>query len=198
MKLGENAIIVERECSEVNRPIEEDNLTLIGIIGIKDHMKDGVPEAIADCTRAGIKVIMVTGDNIETAFAIAKNCKIAFKKEQTILGDEFMKRIGGIICENCAEGDKEKVKNLKEGEIFEPSKCTCAKSKDEWILKFKQAERRKYKSENPEEYKNMMKIDKGTRMEFVTIYDKPFTAKQILYGSDDILYPLLIAERQIS
>ena len=39
-------------------------------------------------------------------------------------------------------------------------------------------------------------IDKGTRMEFVTIYDKPFTEKQILYGSDDILYPLLISERQ--
>ena len=39
-------------------------------------------------------------------------------------------------------------------------------------------------------------IDKGTRMEFVTLYDKPFTEKQILYGSDDILYPLLISERQ--
>ena len=48
----------------------------------------------------------------------------------------------------------------------------------------------------PFEIADEEQIDKGTRMEFVTIYDKPFTAKQILYGSDDILYPLLIAERQ--
>lgn len=48
----------------------------------------------------------------------------------------------------------------------------------------------------PFEIADEEQIDKSTRMEFVTIYDKPFTAKQILYGSDDILYPLLIAERQ--
>ena len=48
----------------------------------------------------------------------------------------------------------------------------------------------------PFEIADEEQIDKGTRMEFVTIFNKPFTAKQILYGSDDILYPLLIAERQ--
>lgn len=40
-------------------------------------------------------------------------------------------------------------------------------------------------------------IDKSTRMEFVTIGDTPFTHKQILYGSDDIEFPLLIMERQL-
>lgn len=48
----------------------------------------------------------------------------------------------------------------------------------------------------PFEVADEEQIDKGTRMEFVTIYNKPFTSKQILYGADDILYPLLIAERQ--
>lgn len=48
----------------------------------------------------------------------------------------------------------------------------------------------------PFEVADEEQIDKGTRMEFVTIFEKPFTAKQILYGADDILYPLLIAERQ--
>lgn len=40
-------------------------------------------------------------------------------------------------------------------------------------------------------------IDKSTRMEFLKIGSKPFTEKQILYGSDDILYPLLIRELQM-
>lgn len=48
----------------------------------------------------------------------------------------------------------------------------------------------------PFEVANMEQIDKSTRLQFVTIGDKPFTEKQILYGADDILYPLLIAERQ--
>lgn len=40
-------------------------------------------------------------------------------------------------------------------------------------------------------------IDKSTRMGFVTIGKKKFTARQVLYGADDILYPLLIMERQL-
>lgn len=49
----------------------------------------------------------------------------------------------------------------------------------------------------PFEVADTEQIDKSTRMEFVTIGNKPFTAKQILYGADDIVYPLLIAERQM-
>lgn len=40
-------------------------------------------------------------------------------------------------------------------------------------------------------------IDKSTRMGFLTIGNKPFTEKQILYGSDDILYPLIIRQEQM-
>lgn len=49
----------------------------------------------------------------------------------------------------------------------------------------------------PFEVANSEQIDKSTRMEFVKIGNKPFSAKQILYGADDIIYPLLIAERQM-
>ena len=40
-------------------------------------------------------------------------------------------------------------------------------------------------------------IDKDTRLEFKTIGNKPFTERQILYGADDILYPLLIRKIQL-
>jgi P-type Ca2+ transporter type 2B len=44
----------------------ECNLTLIGILGIEDPLRDEVPPAIQKCYTAGIDVRMVTGDNLET------------------------------------------------------------------------------------------------------------------------------------
>lgn len=56
--------------------IEEDGLTLICIAGIKDIIRAEVPEAVAKCNEAGVRVRMVTGDNKITAIAIAKECGI--------------------------------------------------------------------------------------------------------------------------
>ncbi|ONM03115.1 Calcium-transporting ATPase 9 plasma membrane-type [Zea mays] len=56
--------------------LPEDDLTLLGIIGIKDPCRPGVRDAVRLCTTAGVKVRMVTGDNIETAKAIALECGI--------------------------------------------------------------------------------------------------------------------------
>jgi P-type E1-E2 ATPase len=46
------------------------------MVGIKDPLRSSVKEAIAKCQSAGITVRMVTGDNDQTAFAIAKDCGI--------------------------------------------------------------------------------------------------------------------------
>lgn len=56
--------------------IPEDKYTLIAIIGIKDPVRPGVKEAVKTCLAAGITVRMVTGDNINTAKAIARECGI--------------------------------------------------------------------------------------------------------------------------
>ncbi|TXG52529.1 hypothetical protein EZV62_021698 [Acer yangbiense] len=50
--------------------------TCIGIVGIKDPVRPGVKESVAICRSAGINVRMVTGDNINTAKAIARECGI--------------------------------------------------------------------------------------------------------------------------
>lgn len=49
----------------------------------------------------------------------------------------------------------------------------------------------------PFEVENNYEIDKSTRMEFVTIGDAPFTSKQVLYGGDDVIMPILIRQRQL-
>lgn len=51
-------------------------LTLDGIVGLQDPLKEGVPEAVLQCKRAGVTVRMVTGDNINTAKSISKSCHI--------------------------------------------------------------------------------------------------------------------------
>lgn len=55
---------------------EKDSLILDGIVGIQDPLRKGVRDSVQECQRAGVTVRMVTGDNIMTARAIAKNCNI--------------------------------------------------------------------------------------------------------------------------
>ncbi|XP_030953218.1 calcium-transporting ATPase 10, plasma membrane-type-like isoform X1 [Quercus lobata] len=56
--------------------LPEDDLVLLAIVGIKDPCRPGVKDSVQLCQNAGIKVRMVTGDNIQTAKAIASECGI--------------------------------------------------------------------------------------------------------------------------
>ncbi|XP_073304518.1 calcium-transporting ATPase 1 [Primulina huaijiensis] len=70
-------------------PIPFEGYTLIGIVGIKDPVRPGVKESVAICKSAGIMVRMVTGDNINTAKAIARECGILTDDGIAIEGPEF-------------------------------------------------------------------------------------------------------------
>ncbi|RSH90127.1 hypothetical protein EHS25_001460 [Saitozyma podzolica] len=59
----------ETQIEEVSARIEQD-LVLLGATAIEDKLQDGVPKAISDLKRAGIKVWVATGDKLETAVAI--------------------------------------------------------------------------------------------------------------------------------
>ena len=85
--------ISEKEFVECEKPdsegklIDQDNLIFLAVFGIKDSLRDGVIEAVNRCHEASVNVVMVTGDNIVTATAIAKECHI--------LGDEVnLKNLG--------------------------------------------------------------------------------------------------------
>eukprot|EP00727_Mastigamoeba_balamuthi_P001904 m51a1_g11710 hypothetical protein (1022) ;mRNA; f:62535-66059 len=63
--------------------------TCVALVGIKDPVRGEVPLAVSQCQRAGIKVRMVTGDNIITASSIARECGILKDGDVAIEGPNF-------------------------------------------------------------------------------------------------------------
>ena len=90
-----------------NKLIDQYDLTFLCVFGIKDSLRDGVKEAVKKCHEASVNVIMVTGDNIVTATAIAKDCGI--------LGDDVdLKNLGP----NDIEDDPELMNNSYKKEQY--------------------------------------------------------------------------------
>ncbi|KAJ0096593.1 hypothetical protein Patl1_28526 [Pistacia atlantica] len=75
-----------------DNPIPVSGYTCIGIVGIKDPVRPGVKESVAVCRSAGITVRMVTGDNINTAKAIARECGILTDDGIAIEGPDFREK----------------------------------------------------------------------------------------------------------
>ncbi|XP_054824199.1 calcium-transporting ATPase 2, plasma membrane-type-like [Prosopis cineraria] len=73
-------------------PIPVSGYTCIGVVGIKDPVRPDVKESVAVCRSAGITVRMVTGDNIDTAKAIARECGILTDDGIAIEGPEFREK----------------------------------------------------------------------------------------------------------
>lgn len=72
--------------NDIPKAITDCRLTLLGLIGLADPPREGVAQDIATCNKAGIRVVMITGDNGVTAAAIAQ--KIGLSHDGgTITGD---------------------------------------------------------------------------------------------------------------
>ena len=86
----------------------ESGLTLLGVVGIEDPLRPEVKPAIDKCYAAGIDVRMVTGDNLDTAVAIAKRCGILRQPEHFEV-DNDPESITGV---------KQKPFRAMEGKVF--------------------------------------------------------------------------------
>lgn len=100
------------------------DMILLGIVGIQDPLREGVPEAVAVCQKAGVVVRMVTGDNLVTARAIATECGIytaggvimegpAFRKLSKPQMDQIIPRLQ-VLARSSPEDKRILVKRLKE------------------------------------------------------------------------------------
>ncbi|CAG8527717.1 11332_t:CDS:2 [Ambispora leptoticha] len=72
-------------------PFEElvAKIILLAIVGIEDPLRDGVHEAVRRCQKAGVSVVMVTGDNVLTAKSIATQCGIYKQGDIVMEGPQF-------------------------------------------------------------------------------------------------------------
>lgn len=68
---------------------EENDLVLVGLIGLKDPVRTGIKESIQSCLSANVRPIMLTGDNLPTATAIAKEVGICKSEKECINATEL-------------------------------------------------------------------------------------------------------------
>ncbi|XP_014489841.1 calcium-transporting ATPase 9, plasma membrane-type [Vigna radiata var. radiata] len=87
--------------------LPEHELVLLAIVGIKDPCRPGVKDAVKLCSDAGVKVRMVTGDNLQTAKAIALECGILASSEEavepTIIEGKKFRELSEKEREDCAK-----------------------------------------------------------------------------------------------
>jgi len=129
--------------------IEERDHTLICLVGIKDIIREEVPDAIAMCNEAGVRVRMIIGDNILTAIAIAKECHILKEGEEfdsnvVMLGQDFSNFVGGLVHKKTREeisimgkeGANEVIGNLDNMKIIRKQLKVLARSRpnDKYIM----------------------------------------------------------------
>jgi Ca2+ transporting ATPase len=129
--------------------VEKEGYTLICIAGIKDVIREEVPEAVAKCNTAGVRVRMVTGDNITTAIAIAKECGIIYDGEENepyvcMEGPEFVEFVEYLVHKDTREPifimgqqtEKETIGNLAKMRIIRNKLKVLARStpNDKYIM----------------------------------------------------------------
>lgn len=69
----------------------EQNLIFVGILGMIDPPREEVKQAIQTCYKAGIKVVMITGDHVDTALAITKQLDIYQEGDLAVSGEQLSK-----------------------------------------------------------------------------------------------------------
>lgn len=82
-------VAIKRE--NLNREELENDLIFVGLVGMIDPPRAEVREAVRVCVRAGMRPIMITGDHIDTASAIAREIGILREGDKVILGAELDK-----------------------------------------------------------------------------------------------------------
>ena len=85
--LGVAYLDVDIMPKEISADFLEKGLIFVGLIGMIDPPREGVKEAVRTCRRAGIKTVMITGDHLQTAKAIAKELGILKRGDLAIDGE---------------------------------------------------------------------------------------------------------------
>ena len=99
--------VAYKELSVMPEKVNEDNiesdLIFLGLIGIIDPPREEVAGAVATCKRAGIKPVMITGDNVITAKAIGQQIGIMERGDKCLTGEELNRISQEELVQNIYE-----------------------------------------------------------------------------------------------
>jgi Ca2+-transporting ATPase len=80
----------------------ERDLTLLGLIGLQDPPRAEARDAVARCRRAGIRVVMITGDHPGTARAIARELGLLEAQDEVVVGGDLQRMSDGELADRVA------------------------------------------------------------------------------------------------
>ena len=93
----------DEEPKEFTSEVIEQNLTFVGMVGMIDPPREEAKQAVAQAKEAGIRTIMITGDHIVTASAIARSLGILETGYKAIMGDGLSKMSDEELVEHIEE-----------------------------------------------------------------------------------------------
>lgn len=82
-----------------DREAREEDLVFLGMAGMRDPARPEAARAVEDFRRAGVKTVMITGDHVDTAFAIGRKLGIAERADQCMTGEELGDLSDGELAE---------------------------------------------------------------------------------------------------
>lgn len=80
---------------------DENQLVFVGLVGLKDPVRDNIKSSILECKSAGIRTVMLTGDNLITAYTIAKEVGICNNEEECINASNLNNLDSDKLVEYC-------------------------------------------------------------------------------------------------
>ncbi len=93
----------QEEPDEITSELVENNLTFIGMVGMIDPPRQEAKQAIAEAKKAGVRTIMITGDHVITASAIARNLGILESNQKAVMGSELEKMSDVQLADHIEE-----------------------------------------------------------------------------------------------
>lgn len=93
----------QEEPSEITSELVENNLTFVGMVGMIDPPREEAKQAVAEAKKAGVRTIMITGDHVITASAIARSLGILELNQKAIMGSELEKMSDEQLAEHIEE-----------------------------------------------------------------------------------------------
>ncbi len=93
------AIAMRRNAKEAR----EEGLVLLGLVGMRDPARPEAAGAVADFKAAGVTTVMITGDHVDTAFAIGRQLGIVEDRKQCMTGEELSRLSDGPLVERLQD-----------------------------------------------------------------------------------------------